>query len=449
MTTAESFGPYGQALSGSTSRKKSVNSFPIRGRVVVGLVFAVLLLGGIGGWAVTARLSGAVIGVGSVLVDQDLKVVQHIEGGVIREIAVREGDMVTAGQLLLRLDDVQVRAEKTIVEGQLAELIARQARLLAERDGADELHLPPDYHRTYPDADLIAAGERQLFEGNVRDHRSQKEQLSLQGMQLQEEVNGLSFQKTAVLAELDLTLSDRERLQTLAAGQLIEATRLTEVDREVARLRGKQGEIEAALARAQSRISEVEVQMLALDSTKRTEAQRELRGVEAQTAELRERLFAVDDRLARTRIVAPVSGTVNEFNVSTLGGVISPAEKLATIVPEEAELMIEFRVAVNDIDQIEVGHPAKLRFSAFNQRTTPELPGRVTRVSAAAQYDNQTGENYYLAQVAVDQATNRLGERTLVPGMPVEVFIETTEQSAIAYFLQPFTDQINRAFREQ
>lgn len=449
MTTADSFGPYGKAFSGSTSGTKAKRSFPLGGRVAVGLVFAALLIGGIGGWAVTARLSGAVIGTGSVLVDEDLKIVQHIEGGVVREIAVREGDHVTAGQLLLRLDDIQVRAEKTIVGGQLAELIARQARLVAERDAAAALELPPRYLETYANAELIAAGERQLFEGNRTNHLSQKQQLSMQGTQLQEEVNGLSYQQTAVVAELELALADRDRLQSLAAGKLIEASRLSEVEREVARLRGQQGEVQASLARAQSRISEVELQSLALDSTVRTEAQRELRGVEAQIAELEERLFAADDRLARTRILAPVGGTVNELNVSTLGGVVSPAEKLVTIVPEHAELVIEFRVAVNDIDQIAVGQATKLRFSAFNQRTTPELSGTVTRVSAAAQHDSQTGESYYLAQVEVDEEKGRLGERVLVPGMPVEVFVETNEQSAIAYFMQPFTDQINRAFREQ
>jgi HlyD family secretion protein len=449
MTSIDSFGPYGQAVSGFQKEREPEKSFPMRGRVVLGFVFALLLIAGIGGWAVTARLSGAVIGVGTVLVDEDLKVVQHIEGGVVREIAVREGDAVSAGQLLLRLDDVQVRTEKTIVEGQLAELIARQARLLAERDGADDLVLSAAYLQAYLDAPLIAAGERQLFEGNRRNHISQKEQLALQVLQLREEVNGLDFQKTAVLAELDLTLADRDRMQALAENRLIEATRISEVERDVARLQGVQGETVAALARAASRISEVELQILALDGTMRTEAQRELRGVEAQIAELEERLLASQDRLARTRILAPVSGTVNELNVTTLGGVVSPAEDLITIVPRDAELTIEFRVAVNDIDQMMVGREAKLRFSAFNQRTTPELDGHISHISAAAQYDGQSGESYYLAQAKVDEGLDRLGDRSLVPGMPVEVFVQTDEQSAIAYFLQPFTDQINRAFREE
>lgn len=449
MSTIDSFGPYGQATPGFQKERAAEKSFPMRGRVVLGFVCALLLIAGIGGWAVTARLSGAVIGVGTVLVDEDLKVVQHIEGGVIREIAVREGDTVSAGQLLLRLDDVQVRTEKAIVEGQLAELTARQARLRAERDGAEDLVLPAAYLQTHLDAASIVAGERQLFQGNRRNHISQKEQLALQVLQLREEVNGLDFQKTAVLAELALTLADRDRMQLLAESRLIEATRISEVERDVARLQGVQGETAAALARAASRISEVELQILALDGTMRTEAQRELRGVEAQIAELEERLLASQDRLSRSRILAPVSGTVNELNVTTLGGVVSPAEELVTIVPRNAELTIEFRVAVNDIDQIMVGREAKLRFSAFNQRTTPELDGHISHISAAAQYDGQSGESYYLAQAKVDEGLDRLGDRSLVPGMPVEVFVQTDEQSAIAYFLQPFTDQINRAFREE
>ncbi|QDZ13221.1 HlyD family type I secretion periplasmic adaptor subunit [Devosia ginsengisoli] len=423
--------------------------FPMRGRVAWGAIFALLLIVGIGGWSVTAKLSGAVIGTGTVLVDEDLKVVQHIEGGVVRDIAVRKGDTVAEGQLLLRLDDVQVRSELAIVRGQLAELTARRARLLAERDGAETLVFPAEYFADYADAELIADGERQLFDGNMHNHVSQKEQLALQVAQLHEEVNGLAFQKTAIMAELDVTLVDRERMMALAEERLVETSRISEIQRDVARLQGQQGEIEAAIARALSRTSEVELQILALDGALRTEAQRELRTVEAQIAELEERLGATEDRLARSRILAPVSGTVNELNVTTLGGVISPGEALVTIVPQDAELIIEFQVAVNDIDQIAVGRQAKLRFSAFNQRTTPELTGTIIQVSAAAQYNSQTGASYYLAQVEVNEAMEQLGGRELVPGMPVEIFVETEEQLAIAYFVKPFTDQIARAFREE
>ena len=206
------------------------------------------------------------------------------------------------------------------------------------------------------------------------------------------------------------------------------------------------GDLDTAIARAQVRISDVELQILELEGSRQTEAQRQLGVVDAQIAEVDERLGASVARYTRTAIVAPVAGTINELNVSTVGGVISPAEELVTIVPEGVDLVIEFRVAVKDIDQVYVGQSANLRFVAFNQRTTPEVRGEILRVSAASQHDMQTGERFYLAQVGVDDA-----ERPdhLVPGMPVEVFVETEQQPAIAYFMKPFTDQIARAFREE
>src|SRR5690606_30607957 len=195
--------------------------------------------------------------------------------------------------------------------------------------------------------------------------------------------------------------------------------------------------------------SEIRLQILAIDDMAYTEAQRELRTVESNLAELGDRLREIDSRLARTLIRAPVSGTVNELSVTTLGGVITPAERLLTIVPEGADLKIEFRIAINDIDQIRSGQDVRLRFTAFDQRTTPEIPAVVSRISAAATSDPQSGQSYYLAEAAVTGDLSVLGDRGLVPGMPVEVFVQTQEQVAIAYFVKPFTDQIARAFREQ
>ncbi len=448
MTTMDMGSPYGQMAPALHAKPGQDAAFSMRGRVIWGMLFAVALVGGVGGWAVTAKLSSAIIGVGTVLVDDDLKVIQHIDGGVLREIAVREGDEVVAGQVLLRLDDVQIRAERAIVLGQLAELEAQQVRLLAQRDSIETLVFPADYLSRYPGADLIAAGEEQLFNGNLRNRQSQEDQLQLQVGQLRQEINGLQFQQTAIAAELALVTDERDRMAALVKSRLIETSRISTAERDIARMQGQQGEIDASLARAGSRIGEIELQILGLQETASTEAQRELRTVQASIAELEERLGAVEDRFARTQILSPVAGTINELNVTTLGGVISPAEHLMTIVPLDADLTIEFRVATKDIDQMAVGRDATLRFSAFNQRTTPEIDGIVTRVSAAAQHDQQTGESYYLAQVAVKEGSKALGH-ALVPGMPVEVFVQTEEQTAIAYFTKPFTDQVSRAFREE
>ena len=423
--------------------------FSLKGRVIWGVLFAILLLGGIGGWAGTAKLSGAVIGVGSVLVDDDIKVVQHPDGGVLRDILVREGDVVAAGEVLMRLEDADIGAEKAILEGQLIELGARRARLAAEAGGLEAIEFSHSFSMSHPNGATIIAGEQQLFAGDLARHQSQRDQLLLQVDQLNQEINGLQFQRAATVSETELAQVELERLRQLAQGNLIEASRLTTAERDVIRLQGQMGDLDTDIARAQVRISDVELQILELDGTRQTEAQRQLGLVDAQIAELEERLNASMARYARTAIVAPVAGTINELNVNTLGGVISPAQELATIVPLDANLIIEFRVAVNDIDQVYVGQQASLRFVAFNQRTTPEVSGEIIRVSAASQQDNQTGERFYLAQVGIAEENMAFDHRQLVPDMPVEVFVETEQQTAIAYFLKPFTDQIARAFREE
>ena len=429
--------------------KVRMSDFSMRGRVITGSVAAILLLAGIGGWAATARLSGAVISSGTVLVAENVKVIQHLDGGVIRAIAVEKGQDVAAGEVLLRLDDVQIKTEQSILMGQLAELTARQARLIAERDASSQINFPADFLETFPHAVLTLQGEQQLFDSTSRNKRSQREQLQLQIAQLAEEVGGLQFQADALADELALAREERARLAELSEKGLIEATKINVADRELARMLGSQGELTASIARSNARISEINLQILSIDELAYTEAQRELRSVAANIAELEDRLAEVNDRLDRTLIRSPVSGTVNELSVTTLGGVISPAERLLTIVPEDADLKIEFRIAIGDIDQISLGQEARLRFTAFDQRTTPEIPAVVSRVSAAATSDPQSGQSYYLAEAEVTGDISALGDRGLVPGMPVEVFVKTQEQVAIAYFAKPFTDQIERAFKEE
>ncbi len=447
MSSMDMTAPYPRA---DLSRSKvRMSDFSMRGRVVTGSVAAILLLGGIGGWAATAKLSGAIISNGTVLVAENVKTIQHLDGGVIRAINVEKGQAVVAGDVLLRLDDVQIRTERSILGGQLAELEARQARLIAERDAAGEITFPADFLTTYPDAILILQGEQQLFDSTSRNRRSQREQLELQIAQLEEEVGGLQFQAAALADELTLAREERARMGALAEKGLIETTRINVADRELARMLGSQGELTASIARSNARISEINLQILSIDDMAYTDAQRELRAVAANIAELSDRLAEVDDRLGRTLILSPVSGTINELSVTTLGGVISPAERLLTIVPDDADLKIEFRVAISDIDQIELGQEARLRFSAFDQRTTPEIPAVVSRVSAAATADPQSGQSYYLAEAEVTGDISALGDRGLVPGMPVDVFVKTQEQVAIAYFVKPFTDQIARAFKEE
>ena len=272
-------------------------------------------------------------------------------------------------------------------------------------------------------------GEQQLFDSNLRNRQSKHEQLDLQVAQLRQEIGGLDFQRTALDDELSLVRTERARMGSLSEKGLIETTRLNTTDREIARMMGSQGEIAASIARSQARISEIELQILSIDDVAYTEAQRELRAAEARIAELRDRLAEVEDRLARTDIRAPVAGTINELSVTTLGGVITPAERLLTIVPADADLKIEFRVATNDIDQINLGQPAKLRFSAFNQRTTPEIDGVVSAISAAATSDPETGQSFYLAEADVTGDLSVLGPAASSPECPSKSSSKPTNKS--------------------
>jgi HlyD family secretion protein len=438
------------SLAGSP-QKNPEKSFGVRSRILVGVTLGLLLVGGVGGWAATAQLTGAVIAQGSVAVDQNLKSIQHRDGGIVSDIAVREGDFVTAGQVLIRLDDAQTKAEQSIVHSQLVELAARKSRLLAERDLLDKIEFPTKLNTGRPEIAVVVNGETRLFNGNQANRESQKKQLELGIEQIGEEIKGLEAQRTSKNDEIALLDVEHQKIKGLADKHLIEGTRVYTSNREKARLMGERGEVDAAIARAKTRITEIRLQVISIDENARTEAQRELSVVGTKISELQDRRTAIEDRLARTDIRAPISGTVNELNIHTIGGVITPAEVLVTIVPEDAKLKVEVRLAPVSIDQVSVGQPARLRFSAFNQRTTPELKGQVVHVSPATSRDPATGETYYLGDVSVSaEELAKLGDGgVLLPGMPVEVYVSTEERTAMSYLVKPLTDQFNRAFRER
>ncbi len=426
-----------------------VAAFRLGPRLFAGLLLAVLLIGGIGGWAVTARLSGAVISQGVLIVDQNLKLVQHRDGGIISEIAVREGDTVRAGEILMRLDDAQTRAELSIVQAQTTELTARKARLLAERDDLFTVVYPAGFEG-WQDALAFVEGETRLFNGQRQMRESQKKQLDLGIVQIDDEIAGLDSQRTAKADEIALVEEEHSRTDTLSSRGLIEASRLYTVNRERTRLRGELGEIDAAIARARTRSSEISLQILSIDETAHTEAQRELGQVESRLQELSERRLAIQDRLSRTDIRAPIAGTVNELNFHTTGGVISPAEVLVTIVPSGSRLKVEIRLSPVNIEQVTLDRPARLRFTSFNQRTTPELIGRISHLSPATTQDPATGERYFQGHIEIPpEELAKLGGGALLPGMPVEVYVQTDERTVMSYLAKPVMDQFNRAFRER
>jgi HlyD family type I secretion membrane fusion protein len=422
-------------------------TFPVAGRIATGLGLAVLLIVGCGGWAAMAEINGAVVASGRIKVDEDLKAVQHRDGGIIKEIAVRKGATVAAGAVMIRLDDVQTKAELSIVRAQIAELAARRARLASERDGLAAIVLPANGSVT--EADLATLGETRLFEGNRLYRDSQKEQLSYEIAQLGEEVRGFEAQRAAKLKDFDLVATEHGKVGSLVDKKLLETARLYASERELARLQGEIAEIDAGVARAKARTSGIRLQIIAIDDNARTEAQRELGTVETRLSELNDRRGAIEDRLARTEIRAPVSGVVNEVAVNTVGGVVTPAETLVTLVPEGARLDVEASLSPTDIDQVAVGQPTRLRFAAFNQRTTPELRGRVSYVSAASTIDSATKSVSYVVHVELaGEEVKRLGGLTLVPGMPVDVFVSTAERTALSYLSKPIVDQFAKAFKE-
>ncbi len=436
----------GNQSAGAAKGRLANRNFGIRARILVAGSAAILLIVGCGGWAASAKVSGAVVSQGKVTVKHNVKQVQHRDGGIVSEILVDHGDVVDEGAVLLRLDETQTRAELGVIQAQLAELRGREGRLRAERDGLAELSFDK-LDSSFKTRGEIEEGERRLFGNNLATREAQREQLLSQMVQFEEQIRGLVAQRDSHKTEGAMIAEDLEKLRPLVKKQILEGSRTRTLERELARIDGLTGEIEANIARVTGQISEAKLKIIELDQQVRTDAQRELRDVEGRIAELRERVVAAKDRLSRMEVRAPVSGFVNELRVHTVGGVISAGETVMTIVPEGEQLLVEARLAPQDIDQVRPGQTAKLRFSAFNQRTTPEIAGTVEVVSAAASVDNNTGEAFYLASIAISDE-GELAGKILIPGMPVEVFLQTGERTALSYLVKPFADQMERALRE-
>lgn len=424
----------------------------IRRHIVFGLAAVMLIAGGIGGWAATTEISGALIAPGSVVVESNAKKVQHPTGGVVGEIAVTNGMSVTAGDILVRLDETMTRANLKIVSKTLDEMTTRRARLRAERDGASEMSWPSAFNERRQDEGIIElmADEQRLFELRSTTRLGQKRQLRERIAQLREEANGIVAQQAAKSQELVLVNNELEGVRELWSKQLIQMNRLTALEREAARLDGERAQLLAAAAQGRGKISEIELQITQIDRELASEVGRELREIDGKAGEYAERKVAAEDQLRRIDIRAPISGTVHELNVHTVGGVISAGEQLMLIVPASERLSVEVRVSPQDIDQVRVGQTAALRFSAFSQRTTPEINGTVSRVSADVTTEQRTGITYYTARIAIGpDELARLGDVRLVPGMPVEAFIKTAERTVGSYLTKPLFDQVARAFRER
>jgi HlyD family secretion protein len=429
----------------------------IRRLNLIGFALAVLLVGGVGGWAATSQLAGAVIAPGTIVVESSVKKVQHPSGGVVGEILVKEGDTVDEGQVLLRLDDTVTRSTLGVVRSQLDEALAREARLLAERDDADAVVFAATLtdRRSEPAVATAIAGEARLFESRRNARTGQRSQLRERIAQTNEEIRGLSAQQGAKENELELIGKELVGVAELYQKNLVSISRFMALQRDQTKLLGERGQLIADIARARGKISETELQIIQLDQDFRTEVLKDLRETQGKIAELKEKLTAAEDQLKRIDLRAPQAGTVHQLSVHTVGGVIANGETIMQIVPRADELVVEAKVAPNDIDQVAPGAKVTVRIMAGNQRTTPDVNGVLTRVAADLTRDPQGNSSqpppaYYTVRIALPAAeVARLTDIHLIPGMPAEVFIQTHERTPLEYLLKPLREQIARTFRER
>jgi HlyD family secretion protein len=430
-----------------------------RAYLVFGTAVAALLIGAVGVWSATWNISGAVVAAGTVVVDSNVKKVQHPTGGVVGVIRVKEGDKVHAGELLVRLDDTVTRANLQMIIKQLDQIAVRQARLRAEADDKRTVEFPItlERRRSEPMIAEIIPSELAVFESRRNGREGLKAQLRERISQLRQEAGGLGAQEKAKGRELGFAREELAGLETLEKQHLVSMAKITGSRRSVAQLEGDLAQVVASAAQARGKIAEIEMQIMQLDQDLKTEVAKELREQQDREAELSERRIAAEDLLKHIDIRAPQSGIVHQLDVHTVGGVVAPGQPIMLIVPDADRLVVEAMVAPKDIDQVKLGHPAEVRFTAFDQRTTPEFVAKVTRISAdlmkegsSTQAQQSAATGYYVTRLELEKgATDEAHNLKLIPGMPAEVHIKTGERTALSYFIKPLADQFSRAFRER
>jgi HlyD family secretion protein len=437
---------------GAIGGDKQGSQASIRLHLIVGLAIVVILAGGLGGWASTAEISGALIAPGSIVVESNVKKVQHPTGGVVGEVLARDGDLVKSGQVVVRLDDTVTKASLAIVVKTLDGLLARAARLQAEQQGLDKIAFPKALLDRLDDPEVknIVASETKLFEVRTYGRTGQKAQLRERITQLNEEISGLTAQEKAKDQEIALVEKELAGVRTLYEQHLVQLSRLTTLERDAARLNGERAQYIASRAQAKGKITETELQIIQVDKDMVSDVSKDLRESNDKIGEFVERKVTAEDQLRRVEIRAPQDGMVLQSTVHTVGGVISAGDAVMLIVPQSDDLQVEAKVNPQDIDKLQIGQKTLLRLSAFNQRTTPELNGVVSRVSPDVTTDQRTGQSYYTIRVSMPaQEIARLGDAKLIPGMPVEAFVQTGDRTMLSYLIKPLSDQLMRAFREK
>jgi len=439
-----------EARTGLAETKGALSS--IRLHLIVGLSVVVVLIDGHGVWASTAEISGALIAPGSIVVESSVKKVQHPTGGVVGEVRAHDGDHVKAGDIVVRLDDTVTKANLAIVTKNLNGLLARGARLQAEQQGLDKIVFPPALldHLDDPDVKDVMASETKLFDVRTTGRSGQKEQLRERVTQLKEEIAGLTAQTQAKDQEIALINKELVGVRQLYDQHLVQLTRLTTLERDAARLAGEKAQYVASTAQAKGKITETELQIIQIDKDMVSDVSKDLRETNDKIGEYIERKVTAQDQLRRVDIRAPQDGVVEQSTVHTVGGVIQAGDAIMMIVPQADDLQVEAKVNPQDIDKLQIGERTLLRLSAFNQRTTPELNGEVIRVSPDVNTDQRSGQSYYTIRVSLPpDEVAKLGEVKLIPGMPVEAFVQTGDRTMMSYLVKPLKDQLMRAFRER
>jgi HlyD family type I secretion membrane fusion protein len=419
--------------------------------MAIGLASALVLVCGFGLWAVAARLAGAVVATGTIEVQSNRQVVQHPEGGVVGEILAKDGDRVRAGDVLLRLDGSRTQSELAIVEAQLRELGARAARLMAERDGRPEIAFDEAVlaeARTDPAFAAQIDSERTLFLARAEALAQETALLDEQNAQIANRIEGIEAQLAAVRTQADLLGEALVDQQALLEQGLTQASRVLDLQSQEAGLRGQVGQLTAEIAALRGQVASNEIAQVQLGTARREEAVTQLRDIQFRQVELAEQRLALRETLARLDVRAPADGIIYDSAVFAVGAVVQRAEPLMYVIPQDQPLVVAARVDGTHIDDVYIGQQVNLRFSAFDARQTPEVTGKLVSISADVLTDEVTRAQYYAVTVAPDpEALAALGDRTLVPGMPVEAFIRTRDRSPMAYLLEPFLIYFNRAFR--
>lgn len=407
------------------------------------------MIGGLLVWSALVTIAGAVVATGTVVVESNTKTVQHLDGGVVSKILVRNGDRVAQGDVLALLDATAIRSAHAVAASRVNDLAIQEARLEAERDGAADFVLPalPDGHD--PSIARIETAQRELFMARKAAREGERAVLTERLTQSTNERIGLVAQRTARRKERDINARELASVMPLYEKGYVNQQRIGPLQREQARLEGEIGRIDAELTRMTAATAEAELRLKQSAKAFNETVADELRKVKSALSEARETLTAQSDKLARTEIRAPRSGRVHAIAIHTEGGVITPASPIMQIVPEDERLVVEAVVAPQDIDKVRAGQTAGVRFPAFNAHTTPRLDGTVTRISPA-QITDKDGRSHFTASVEISTAElAKIGAgHALRPGMPAEIHIETTSRSILSYFLKPLSDALSRTFRE-